>query len=51
MKTKQDGLLTEGKEEPTLEDYEKIPINDFGLAMLRGMGWKEGTGIGKTPTR
>lgn len=27
--------------EPTLNDYESIPISDFGKAMLRGMGWKE----------
>nr|CAH7735414.1 unnamed protein product [Callosobruchus chinensis] len=37
----------EGEPEPTLEDYENIPISDYGLAMLRGMGWKEGMGIGK----
>ncbi|RLU17346.1 hypothetical protein DMN91_009580 [Ooceraea biroi] len=36
-----------GMEESTLEDYEKIPIDAFGLAMLRGMGWKPGKGIGK----
>lgn len=27
--------------EPTIEDYENIPINDFGKAMLRGMGWTD----------
>lgn len=37
----------EGKEESTAEDYENIPINKFGLAMLRGMGWEETKGIGK----
>eukprot|EP01113_Clastostelium_recurvatum_P046926 TRINITY_DN8292_c0_g1_i1.p1 TRINITY_DN8292_c0_g1~~TRINITY_DN8292_c0_g1_i1.p1 ORF type:complete len:492 (+),score=107.03 TRINITY_DN8292_c0_g1_i1:67-1542(+) len=26
-------------DEATLEDYEKIPIEDYGSAMLRGMGW------------
>ncbi|CAL7945352.1 unnamed protein product [Xylocopa violacea] len=36
-----------GKEESTLEDYEKIPVDAFGLAMLRGMGWQPGKGIGK----
>ncbi|XP_066590900.1 uncharacterized protein [Prorops nasuta] len=36
-----------GKEESSLEDYEKIPIDAFGFAMLRGMGWKPGKGIGK----
>lgn len=24
----------------TLEDYERIPVEEFGAAMLRGMGWK-----------
>ncbi|KAK7100764.1 G-patch domain and KOW motifs-containing protein-like [Littorina saxatilis] len=34
-------------EEPDDADYEQIPIEQFGFAMLRGMGWKEGQGIGK----
>lgn len=33
-------------EEPTLDNYETIPIEAFGTAMLRGMGWKEGEAIG-----
>ncbi|XP_054163921.1 G-patch domain and KOW motifs-containing protein-like [Oppia nitens] len=32
--------------EPTLGDYQSIPVEEFGLAMLRGMGWKTGMGIG-----
>ncbi|XP_033178857.1 G-patch domain and KOW motifs-containing protein isoform X4 [Bombus impatiens] len=36
-----------GKEQSTLEDYEKIPIDAFGVAMLRGMGWQPGKGIGR----
>ena len=28
-------------------DYEQVPIEQYGFAMLRGMGWKEGMGIGK----
>jgi len=32
----------------TEEDYEKVPIEQFGLALLRGMGWKDGDGIGKS---
>lgn len=31
-----------------LEDYDAVPIEQFGLAMLRGMGFKEEEGIGKT---
>lgn len=41
----------DGEEEPTLEDYEHVPISDYGMAMLRGMGWKEGMGIGKDPSK
>ncbi|XP_015370277.1 PREDICTED: G patch domain and KOW motifs-containing protein-like isoform X2 [Diuraphis noxia] len=35
----------EGKE-TNAEDYETIPIDKFGLAMLRGMGWKPTKGVG-----
>ncbi|KAG5438090.1 hypothetical protein PCK2_000967, partial [Pneumocystis canis] len=31
----------------TLEDYENVPVEQFGNALLRGMGWKDGEGIGK----
>ena len=32
----------------TLDDYARIPVEEFGLAMLRGMsGWKEGEFVGK----
>lgn len=36
-----------GENESSLEDYENIPVGDFGVAMLRGMGWAPGKGIGK----
>jgi G patch domain/KOW motif-containing protein len=36
-----DDLPLEGATEATIDDYERIPIADFGKAMLRGMGWKE----------
>ena len=31
----------------TIDDYENVPIGDFGLAMLRGMGWEPGKGTNK----
>ncbi|CAG9770241.1 unnamed protein product [Ceutorhynchus assimilis] len=40
-----------GEKEPTLEDYESVPIGDYGLALLRGMGWKDGMAIGKNVTK
>lgn len=41
----QDGI------EPSIDDYENVPIADFGLACLRGMGWKEGMSIGKNQSK
>jgi G patch domain/KOW motif-containing protein len=29
------------------EDYERVPVEDFGEALLRGMGWQPGTAVGK----
>ncbi|XP_066146466.1 G-patch domain and KOW motifs-containing protein-like [Euwallacea fornicatus] len=46
-----DTYSLEGEKEPTLEDYDSVPINDFGMAILRGMGWKEGMPIGKNTTK
>jgi hypothetical protein len=31
----------------SLDDYERVPIDAFGAALLRGMGWKEGNMVGK----
>ena len=28
------------------EDYERVPVEGFGMAVLRGMGFREGEGIG-----
>merc|ERR1719266_2502357 len=33
-------------DQSTIEDYENVPIEQYGKAMLRGMGWKPGEGIG-----
>lgn len=35
-------------EAPTLDDYSSMPIAEFGAAMLRGMGWKDGSGVGRS---
>lgn len=43
------GQNLNGAEESLLQDYENVPIEEFGTAMLRGMGWKSGEGIGKNP--
>ena len=29
-------------DESTLDDYARVPVSQFGAALLRGMGWKEG---------
>lgn len=31
---------------PTIEDYDSVPVQAFGAALLRGMGWSEGGAIG-----
>lgn len=33
-------------DECTLEEYERVPVEQFGAALLRGMGWKDGESIG-----
>lgn len=40
---KPEELPLDGAKESSMDDYENIPIQQFGLAMLRGMGWKEET--------
>lgn len=32
----------------TEADYERVPVEAYGLAMLKGMGWKKEEGIGRT---
>ncbi|KAL4927138.1 spliceosome ATPase-activating subunit SPP2 [Aspergillus undulatus] len=34
-------------ESATLDQYNAIPVEEFGAALLRGMGWKEGQSVGK----
>ncbi|XP_003342300.2 G-patch domain and KOW motifs-containing protein-like [Monodelphis domestica] len=43
------GAETEAAAAPSVgADYEAVPVEAYGLAMLRGMGWKPGEGIGRT---
>ncbi|KAK2897324.1 G-patch domain and KOW motifs-containing protein [Channa argus] len=35
-------------ESSTEADYECVPVEAYGLAMLKGMGWKKEEGIGRT---
>ncbi|KAK4329608.1 hypothetical protein Pmani_000082 [Petrolisthes manimaculis] len=37
--------------EASLDDYEEITVSSFGAAMLRGMGWKKGEGVGRIGKR
>lgn len=38
----------EARPEPaTLDQYNAIPVEEFGAALLRGMGWKDGQSIGR----
>ncbi|VDM84788.1 unnamed protein product [Strongylus vulgaris] len=45
-----DAIVVEEAEKVTEDaDYSAVPIEDFGLAILRGCGWKDGEGIGRHP--
>lgn len=38
----------ESRPEPaTLDQYNAVPVEEFGAALLRGMGWKDGQAIGR----
>lgn len=41
--------IDELPEAATLADYDRVPVSQFGAAMLRGMGWKEGTAATRKP--
>lgn len=48
--TEKEKLLHDLKQRPdeaTLESYNQIPVEEFGIALLRGMGWKEGMAVGR----
>ncbi|KZF24598.1 hypothetical protein L228DRAFT_245568 [Xylona heveae TC161] len=34
-------------ESASLDAYSAVPVEEFGAALLRGMGWKEGDAVGK----
>jgi hypothetical protein len=38
--------VQEFPDEATLDDYARVPVSQFGAALLRGMGWKEGADAG-----
>ena len=38
----------EPKKESTIEDYANVPISEFGKALMRGLGWEEGKGVGRS---
>lgn len=38
---KADELPLDGAKQSTIDDYDNVPIAQFGKAMLRGMGWTE----------
>lgn len=47
--TEEDAYIHDASTAPamaTLDDYERVPVEQFGAALLRGMGWKDGEGIG-----
>lgn len=58
---KKDGVCASNSEKIVVEgnnttdaedaDYKMIPIESFGLAILRGCNWKDGDGIGKNPQK
>jgi len=35
-------------DESTLEDYDRVPVDQFGSYVLRNLGWSEGSAIGRT---
>ncbi|CAK1542200.1 unnamed protein product [Leptosia nina] len=39
--------VIDGQKESTMDDYDSVPIQDFGMAMLRGMGWTPGKEMSK----
>ncbi|KAA1478332.1 hypothetical protein DENSPDRAFT_748944, partial [Dentipellis sp. KUC8613] len=48
--TEEDAFKQDVEELPdvaTLDDYERVPVAQFGAALLRGMGWKEGQAASK----
>eukprot|EP00056_Hartaetosiga_gracilis_P016872 m.6047 g.6047 ORF g.6047 m.6047 type:complete len:525 (+) comp4837_c0_seq1:86-1660(+) len=40
--------LAERPDEADMQTYEDVPVEEFGAALLRGMGWKKGEAIGGT---
>ncbi|GMR48747.1 hypothetical protein PMAYCL1PPCAC_18942 [Pristionchus mayeri] len=48
----EDAIVVETSKVDTEDaDYNQVSIESFGLAILRGCGWKDGEGIGKNPQK
>ena len=43
--------LDAAADEASLDDYANTPIEEFGAALLRGMGWEEGKAVGRRNIR
>jgi hypothetical protein len=43
--------IASAPEASTLEDYERVPVEEFGAALLRGMGWKGPSADGKSAVK
>ena len=39
--------VDERPDNPTLDKYRSVPIDEFGAALLRGMGWIDGKAVGR----
>ncbi|KAJ3153798.1 hypothetical protein HDU86_005131 [Geranomyces michiganensis] len=41
--------VSQRPDELAMDDYNRVPIEEFGAALLRGMGWENGRPVGKNP--
>lgn len=43
-------IITDRFLQASLDDYDRVPVSEFGAALLRGMGWKPGQAASRTRT-